>query len=60
MEKQECVFCERRCTYQLCGFWFCFYHRENADDLGASFWNRLAHQLYSDHKSPGNFKIITN
>lgn len=49
--KDRCYTCgtNRNLQQQLCGFWFCFYHLEDAIEKGASYWIRLYHAMYPEH-----------
>ena len=38
--------CNVESSYQLCGFYFCFYHREQAEQLPYTYWEGLYRKIY--------------
>lgn len=48
--KHKCYACgtKNNLAQQLCGFWFCFFHIEQAIEVGASFWLRLNRAFFPE------------
>jgi hypothetical protein len=45
--KNHCYACQSPKIYQqIAGFWFCYYHLEEAIEIGASTWIRLNERIY--------------
>ena len=51
MKKDRCYICntDRNLQEQLFGFWFCFYHVEDALEKGSSYWRRLYDAMNQEH-----------
>lgn len=43
--------CNATSSCQLCGFYFCYNHMDDALEKGASFWIRLYNDMWGIHEN---------